>query len=169
MTNKASSPFGDKGRKFVDFLSDPKRWFSIETFIGTAILMFLIIGFRILWRKHGPQDAGLIRWLIRRIRILVLRLFVSEDRIRVAFYERFLSILAKRGLTKRPSQTALEFAADVESQLVNRLSPAELAQLPRDIATTFYRVRYGSQTLTVEELTSMSASLDQLKAAVAGH
>jgi len=169
MTNKASSPFGDKGRKIADFLSDPKKWFSIETFIWTTILMIQIICFKILWNKFGPQDAGLIRWLIRKIRILALRLFVSEDRIRVAFYERFLSILAKHGLTKRPSQTALEFAADVEHQLVNRLSTADLAQLPRDIATSFYRVRYGSQTLTVEELTSLSASLDQLKAAVAGH
>jgi protein-glutamine gamma-glutamyltransferase len=97
----------------------------------------------------------------------MLRLFVSEDRIRIEFYERFLSILAKHGLTKRPSQTALEFAADVESRLYNRLSPAELTQLPRDIATTFYRVRYGNQALTIAELSSMSASLDQLKAAIA--
>jgi transglutaminase-like putative cysteine protease len=169
MTTKASSPFGDAGRKFTEFFSDPRKWFSTETFIGTAVLMFLIIGFKILWRKYGPQDAGLIRWLIRQIRILVLRLFVSEDRIRVEFYERFLSILAKHGLTKRPSQTALEFAADVEDQLSTRLSPADLAQLPRDIATSFYRVRYGSKTLTIEELSSLSANLDQLKAAVASH
>ena len=167
MTEKVSSPFGDKGRKITDFLSDPKRWFSIETFVGTAILMFLIIGFKILWRKYGPQDAGLIRWLIRQIRILVLRLFVSEDRVRIEFYERFLSILAKHGLTKRPSQTALEFATDVQNQLANRLSPAELTQLPSNIATTFYRVRYGNQSLTIAEMSSMSASLDQLKAAVA--
>ncbi len=167
MSAKMSSPFGDKGRKVTEFLSDPKKWFSIETFVGTAIVMFLFVGFRILWRKYGPQDAGLIRWLIRQIRILLLRLLVSEDRIRIEFYERFLSILAKHGLTKRPSQTALEFAADVESRLSNRLSPAELTQLPRDIATTFYRVRYGNQALTVAELSSMSASLDQLKAAIA--
>ena len=129
--------------------------------------MILIFGFRILWRRYGPQDAGLIRWLIRQIRIVLLRLFVSEDRIRIEFYERFLSILAKHGLVKRPSQTALEFATDVQNQLASRLSPAELAQLPSNIATTFYRVRYGNQSLTVTELSSMSASLDQLKAAIA--
>ena len=167
ITRTASSPLGDKGSKLTEFLSDPKKWFSIETFIGTAILMILIFGFRILWRRYGPQDAGLIRWLIRQIRIVLLRLFVSEDRIRIEFYERFLSILAKHGLVKRPSQTALEFATDVQNQLASRLSPAELAQLPSNIATTFYRVRYGNQSLTVTELSSMSASLDQLKAAIA--
>ncbi|MGZ0171974.1 MAG: transglutaminase-like domain-containing protein, partial [Planctomycetales bacterium] len=105
LTRKASSPFGDPGRKFLEFISDPKKWFSIETFIGTAILMLLFFGSKTMWRKYGPQDAGIMRWLLRQIRILILRLFVSEDRIRVEFYERFLAILSKHGLTRRPSQT----------------------------------------------------------------
>lgn len=166
LTEKASSPFGDTGKRVAAFLSDPKRWFSIETFIGTAILMLLIFGFRTLWRKYGPQDAGVFRWLFLQLRLLLLRLFVSEDRIRVAFYERFLAILSKRGLTRRPSQTPLEFAADVEETLSAALTSAGLSQLPEDIATKFYRVRYGNQTLTLSEMSALSASLDQLKIAV---
>lgn len=166
LTEKASSPFGDTGKRVTAFLSDPKRWFSIETFIGTAILMLLIFGFRTLWRKYGPQDAGVFRWLFLQLRLLLLRLFVSEDRIRVAFYERFLAILSKRGLTRRPSQTPLEFAADVEETLSAVLASADLLQLPEDIATKFYRVRYGNQMLTLSEMSALSASLDQLKLAV---
>jgi nitrogen fixation-related uncharacterized protein len=168
LTQKASAPFGDTGRKFSDFISDPKRWFSLETFIGTAILMLLIIGSKFLWRKYGPQDAGIMRWLLRQLRLLVLRLFISEERIRVEFYERFLAILAKQGLTRRPSQTPLEFAAEVELQLAKTLSPAQLTEFPEAIATSFYRVRYGNQTLTMAELSSMSTSLDRLKVAVTG-
>ncbi|NQV23387.1 MAG: DUF3488 domain-containing protein [Rhodopirellula sp.] len=166
LTRKAASPFGDTGKQIAEFLSDPKKWFSIETFIGTAVLMFLIVGMKILWRKYGPQDAGLIRWLFRQLRLLFLRVFVSEDRIRVEFYERFLSILSKRGLTRRPSQTPLEFASDIQLRLATTLSPDELTCLPNDIATKFYQVRFGNRPLTIAELNSISASLDQLQTAV---
>jgi protein-glutamine gamma-glutamyltransferase len=166
LTRKASSPFGDTGRKFSDFISDPKKWFSIETFIGTAILMLLLFGGKTIWRRYGSQDIGIMRWLLRLIRLRILRLFVSEDRIRVDFYERFLAILSKHGLTRRPSQTPLEFAAEIELRLATTLSPAELTEFPANIATSFYRVRYGNQTLTMAELSSMSTRLDRLKVAV---
>ena len=107
-----------------------------------------------------------MRWLLRLIRLRILRLFVSEDRIRVDFYERFLAILSKHGLTRRPSQTPLEFAAEIELRLATTLSPAELTEFPANIATSFYRVRYGNQTLTMAELSSMSTRLDRLKVAV---
>jgi protein-glutamine gamma-glutamyltransferase len=166
LTRKASSPFGATGRKFAEFISNPKRWFSIETFIGTSILMVLIFGIKFLWRKYGPQDAGIIRWLMRQVRVLILRLFVREDRIRVEFYDRFLAILSTQGLTRRPSQTPLEFAADVETRLSSILSPSELSFLPENIATNFYRVRYGNQQLTHADLSAISTNLDRLKAAV---
>lgn len=166
LTRKASSPFGDTGRKFSDFISDPKKWFSIETFIGTSILMLLLFGGKTIWRRYGSPDTGIMRWLLRLIRLQILRLFVSEDRIRVDFYERFLAILSKHGLTRRPSQTPLEFAAEIERRLATTLSPAELTDFPANIATSFYRVRYGNQTLTMAELSSMSTSLDRLKVAV---
>lgn len=165
-TQKATLPFGESGKKFFEFISDPKKWFCIETFIGTAILMVLIFGFRFLWRKYGPQDAGIFSWAVRQIRVLLLRLFVSEDRIRVEFYDRFLTILAKQGLTRRPSQTPLEFAVDIETRLLTILSPSELSFLPENIATNFYRVRYGNQQLTHAELSAISLNLDRLKLAV---
>lgn len=166
LVRNVSSPFGDTGRKIAEFASDPRRWFSIETFIGTAILMFVIAGVKLLWRKYGPQDAGLGRWLFRQTQVLWLRLFVSEDRIRVEFYERFLSILAKQGLARQPTQTPLEFALDVEARLTTILSPADLSHIPADMATTFYRVRYGDRPLSNSELHSITASLDAFKAAV---
>ncbi len=165
-TRKASSPFGESGRKFAEFISDPKKWFSIETFIGTAILMALIFGFKFLWRKYGPQDAGIIRWLVRQVQLLILRLFVSEARIRIEFYDRFLLILSKQGLTRRPSQTPLEFAVDIETRLSTILAPSELSFLPENIATNFYRVRYGNEQLTHAELSVISMNLDRLKSAV---
>jgi hypothetical protein len=168
-TRKASSPFGESGRKFAEFISNPKKWFSIETFIGTVILMALIFGFKFLWRKYGPQDAGIIRWLVRQIRLLILRLFVSEARIRIDFYDRFLVILSKQGLTRRPSQTPLEFAVDIETRLSTILASSELSFLPENIATNFYRVRYGNEQLTHTELSAISMNLDRLKLAFKKH
>ena len=166
LTRKVSSPFGETGRKFAEFVSDPRKWFSIETFIGTAILMVLLTAMKFLWKKYGPQDAGIIRWLFRQLRLLCLRLFLSEDRIRVEFYERFLAILSRRGLTRRPSQTPLEFATDVEARLSTILSPAGLAGMPATIAMKFYKVRFGNQPLSVAELSSIDASLHQLSTLV---
>lgn len=166
LTQKASSPFGETGKSVVDFLSDPRRWFSIETFIGTAILMTLIVVAKFLWRKYGPQDAGLIRWLFRQLKLLSLRLIAGEDRIRVEFYERFLAILARQGLIRRPSQTPLEFAVDVEARLSALLTPAELEHLPESMATKFYQVRYGNQSLSLSDLSSINASLERLNAVI---
>ena len=163
---KASSPFAETGKNFSKFISDPTRWFSVETFIVTAILMNLIFAFKYLWRKYGPQDAGIISWLVRQLRLLILRAFVSEDRIRIEFYDRFLAILSRQGLTRQPSQTPLEFAADIEARLSAILSPSDLSFLPKNIATNFYRIRYGNQQLTHAELSAISMNLDRLKLAV---
>ena len=128
--------------------------------------MALIFGFKFLWRKYGPHDAGIIRWLVRQIQLFILRLFVSEARIRIEFYDRFLLILSKQGLTRRPSQTPLEFAVDIETRLSTILAPSELSFLPENIATNFYRVRYGNEQLTHAERSAISMDLDRLKSAV---
>lgn len=168
LTSKATSPFGDTGKKVVEFLSDPRRWFSIETFIGTAILMFLVAGTKTLWQTYGPP-GGIFRWCFRRIRLVWLRLIAGEDRIRIEFYERFLAILSKQGLTRRPSQTPLEFAVDVQERLARTLSPAALESLPSDMATKFYQVRYGDRPLSIAELAAINTNLDQLKLAMSHH
>jgi hypothetical protein len=54
----------------------------------------------------------------------------------------------------------------VETRLSTILSPSELSFLPGNIATDFYRVRYGNQQLTHAELSAISVNLDQLKSAL---
>ncbi|MDA0282737.1 MAG: DUF3488 and transglutaminase-like domain-containing protein [Planctomycetota bacterium] len=164
---RLTSPLGRAGNRIQEYISDPRKWFSIETFVGTAVLMFLFVGVRMLWRKYGPQEVGVLRWISSQIRLLWLSLFASENVVRVEFYERFLTILARQGLRKRSTQTAMEFAADVETRLQADLSPAELDCLPEQLALKFYHVRYGEHRLTVAELRSIDASLERLAASLA--
>jgi len=55
---------------------------------------------------------------------------------------------------------------DIETRLSTILAPSELSFLPENIATNFYRVRYGNEQLTHAELSAISMNLDRLKSAV---
>lgn len=165
LKQKASSltrAFGFSGETIGEFISDPSRWFSVEMFIVTAVFMFILVGVRFLWRKYGPKNGGFVRWVFRQLRLLRLRLFASEQRIRIEFYERFLKILARHGLKRRQSQTPLEFASESDAALKGLLHSTEMSGVSTELAMKFYRVRFGGTPLTSSELSSIDLLLDQL-------
>lgn len=58
-------------------------------------------------------------------------------------HERWLTLLVRRGLARRSSQTPLEFAKVVEQWIAGKDEGAAFAGLPTELAHRFYAVRYG--------------------------
>ena len=156
-------PFGESGRRLVDFLSNPRQWFSLETFIGTAILCVSVVGLRRLWRWFRPEGSVPLRDVILQfLKRLIRRLFSSPERERIEFYERFTTILARSGLRRRPHETPREFALAVEVQLQELLSDRGLDSFPDDLAGFFYQVRYGQQALSHSDRSMIDSRLTLL-------
>lgn len=158
-----TEPFGDSGRRVADFLSDPRQWFSLTTFIATAILCVVCIGVRWLWRRYRPENASSWWHLVRLLAARLRRWFASDAvRERIEFYERFIAILARNGLHRQSHQTPLEFAAVARARLNERLAGNELDSFPDDLVRLFYRVRYGQNPLTSQERTTVEELLANL-------
>ena len=85
---------------------------------------------------------------------------------RVDFYERMLQILAKRGLKRQPHQTPLEFANVAGGQLAEIAPAVHVAGIPRNVTDAFYRVRFGGESLAVEEQSQLKGALNALDQAL---
>ena len=86
-----------------------------------------------------------------------------EQRVRVEFYERFLRLLRSAGLEPQPAQTAREFVLASQPTWSQRLSEQQLTNVPTDIVTRFYRVRFGGESLPPDELRQLETQLRQLE------
>ncbi len=120
----------------------------------------------LLPRETAPNngDGWRGRWsrwwtvLLRR-----LRGESAEQRVRVEFYERFLRLLRSAGLEPLPTQTAREFVLASQPTWSQRLSEQQLASVPADIVTRFYRVRFGGESLPPDELRQLEVQLRQME------
>lgn len=101
------------------------------------------------------------RWWIAFVRRL--RGESAELRMRVEFYERFLRLLRSAGLEPLPAQTAREFVVASQPTWSQRLSEQNLANIPADIVARFYRVRFGGESLSTDELQLLETQLQQLE------
>lgn len=95
---------------------------------------------------------------------LFLRRSAGHDRrdrrpgaLRVPFYEQALTLLGRHGMRKREGQTAAEFAA----QAAPRLNGG--AACLRELTSLYYRVRFGGEPLTPEELQRTTVLLDGVR------
>jgi hypothetical protein len=123
---------------------------------------------RIVWRHYWHAVLGLavlvlaVVFVFRRTRPgEIAATWVLRARLRrtpVAFYERMLRTLARRGRPRAPEATAREFVAS--------LCDAPLVQGPAFELTTLYeRVRFGEQPLTPADGQRAVLLLRQLEAA----
>jgi hypothetical protein len=85
----------------------------------------------------------------------------------VEFYRRLESLLAAHNLVRLPSQTQREFALAVGDELANEPRTLHVAGVPRRVAEMFYRVRFGHEHLTSENLAGVDHSLNELATALA--
>jgi hypothetical protein len=108
--------------------------------------------------------------ILRRITFKAGRLGRRQQRI-VEFYERFRRLVANQGHVRAATRTHREFAGTIERdwQHANGLMGSDgLAHLPTRLAEAFYRVRFGDESLSLDELQDINASLDLLEQRING-
>lgn len=139
-------------RWVLEVASTPRLWF---TWRG-GILLLIIGGILLLIR--------FAYFLVRRIKngfLATLKRAEIDRNSGVEFYEKFLSIMASRGLRPFPWQTQQEFATVSLEQLPvpgeRRRSLAEL------IANLFYQVRFGGKSLNPSVQNDVQTQLENLE------
>ena len=167
MAQNMSNLFGGDSHRISEILSDPRRWFSIPMFVGTAVVLALSFGMKKLWRRVFPESRSLRDWFAVLRRLFSRLLAPDEAAVRIEFYERFTRLLAREGLTRAASQTPGEFADEASRCLADRLAAAELQGIPNNVAALFYRVRFGQSPLSPNETTRLKTLLSRLEAALA--
>ncbi|OGB93449.1 MAG: hypothetical protein A2Z31_06360 [candidate division NC10 bacterium RBG_16_65_8] len=122
---------------------------------------------RILWKHYGYAALGLAA-LVAAALIVCRRTRPGEiaaawflrTRLRrtpVAFYERMLRILARRGCPRAPGATAREFVASLSSR-------PHIGGPAAELTTLYEQVRFGGQSLTLADGKRAAILLRQLEA-----
>jgi protein-glutamine gamma-glutamyltransferase len=155
---------GPAGTAIARHLSKPSGWFSWQTFVGVFVLVLGSLGIRKLWKRLFPN--GFLSWIVSTFRSLSRSMADKKNQVRIEFYERFVRIVAKQGITRRASQTPLEFALESQHSLNEQLALAGLVELPDDIAQRFYEVRYGNRELSAPEQQGLEQHLKNLELAL---
>lgn len=137
-----------------DFLSDPSRWFSWQGGVFSFLILLLLSGLLTLVRRL---------WNVWRQARRAERTRQRQQRIRVAFYDRFQQLCAAAGLVRGPSETPREFAATVRQQLADLLSAAGAADLPDRLIALFYGIRYGQHPADDTAIAALDLQLTRLE------
>jgi transglutaminase-like putative cysteine protease len=118
---------------------------------------------------------GVYRFL-RRI-LPVFRTFTRMRRARrrrlagtrIEFYKRFESLLSKLGMRRQPGETQREFADSAAGRLAESSNGAAgISDIPQQIVSAFYDVRFGNTPLSEQLTEEMEGKLERLKKAVNG-
>jgi transglutaminase-like putative cysteine protease len=107
------------------------------------------------------MSGGLAILFTPRI-VYMLRLWQSKSRVRsgrasardvTLAYERFLALMARRGMQRAPAMTPAEFAGEVQD--------AGIGPLAREFTVAFEEARYGGATGRLPELYRLLARLER--------
>jgi len=139
------------------FLSSPERWLSPEGGVVAFLLLLLGIAAYRLIRLLFLASYSLQGYLKSQAA------FAADRPPRVPFFERLLAILKRHGITPQPTQTAREFIHDALPQLAPRLAACGLNAWPEEVVDKFYRVRFGRQPLSPQEVHEMEKHLVDLE------
>lgn len=142
-------------RESTSGLQTPQGDFNWAAGVLTMLVLLFIAG--VAWT---------VRLLWNRLRSVLPVGAAAGNRSGVEFFERFQSILKRRGLVRIPTQTQLEFSRMVAEQFAPQLRSHQLEEWPPELACRFYEVRFGEQVVSPEELTRMSQRLDDLERCV---
>lgn len=167
MAKNVSDLAGADSQRALEILMNPRRWFSIPVFVGTAVFLSLLFLLRRLWRRLFPENRSLREWLTLLKRSLHRLTAAGPQTQRVEFYERLVKLLARHGLARHPAQTPQEFAVSAAGVLATRQAAASLQSTPEELTLLFYRVRFGQQPLTADETDRLDTLLHRLEAALA--
>ena len=131
----------------------PRIWGQIHKLFGWLLPRETTVRLGTGWRTRLSQLWGAL--------VARLRGDTTPQQMRVEFYERFLHVLRSGGLQPLPAQTAYEFVCGLKPHLPDQLAVTELATVPPVIVAQFYRVRFGGESLSAEELRQLDQQLNQ--------
>jgi transglutaminase-like putative cysteine protease len=102
------------------------------------------------WLAAGPQKRRALR---------------KGARVRVEFFRRLETALARTGVVRGAAQTQRELAAAGGRRLAEQLGEEELAALALEVAEAFYRVRFGHDVLDKPHAEAVEQALARLERA----
>jgi transglutaminase-like putative cysteine protease len=153
---------------------NPERWTGLYTFaswLGIHITPEGEAGFQVVfdWRagltamtlcglgvvlaRLGRKHLGRFDWAA-----LLGRRRIGAVRSRIAFYARLEELLARRGRTRRPAETAHEYVDQAVREVAVTNSDAV-----RQTVEAFYRVRFGEGELSEAEQEAVQQTLAELE------
>jgi hypothetical protein len=139
---------------YLDHLNREVRW-VVLALIG-VFLLALVAGLGLLLLRIGRRLWGRSTGNHGRRR--------GRRGTEVAFYRRFESLMARRGLFRAPAQTQHEFAAAAGIHLTSLTGECHLAVLSAMIAEAFYRVRFGQAPLDNLQTQAVEQALVEIAA-----
>ncbi len=140
---------------FYSTVTNPQRWISIDG----GILVFLLLGVPVLifhwtskiWRRLRKKWARGKSAHARPTRL-------------VEFYQRFQVLTRRMGFVRQPHQTQREYAVAIQQVVDASAEEPELNNASTAIADSFYRVRFGDDTLDAEEQRQVDRQLQMMEA-----
>lgn len=129
-------------------LRELKAWFNAANFyLVSSRLLGSLIWLAVMTLVVAVGWFAWERWrLMQRARRIGLGSLPTADQKRLArqlgFYDELLRLLERRGITRKPHQTPLEFSNSIS------FLPADAFDGVRRLTRIFYRVRYGDAELS---------------------
>jgi hypothetical protein len=145
----------------TELFKNREQWLSIGGGLFVFVLLLLTVAF-VSGVRLGIRSF--CAWSAK----LSSRLHLQQRRI-VLFYEKFAKFAELRGLKRASTETQREFAERVAMDLLSELSSARLREVPEQISQCFYRVRFGDEHLTTEDLNRLEQSLTEFEHALKNH
>ena len=139
---------------YLDHLNREARW-ALSAVMGIGFIA-ATVWLGLLLFRIGRRLAA--RWTGNHARRR------GRRGVEIAFYRRFESLMARRGLVRAAAQTQREFAAAAGTRLASLTGESRLAALPATIADAFYRVRFGQMPLDNLQSRAVEQALDEIAA-----
>ncbi len=175
-------PVADAFRRAFRAVTDPDWWRNVagrvaETlglgrwwtsgrpwFSWPALGVVLALG-AVAIAIYGVARVAYARWIVP------LLIWSSRRRkgarTSVQFYRRFETLLARRGLVRRPAQTQREFALAAAAKIAEWTGGETMARPALDVVEAFYGVRFGGATLDEPRAEAVEHALAKVREAVA--
>ncbi|MFO0898587.1 MAG: DUF3488 and transglutaminase-like domain-containing protein [Pirellulales bacterium] len=132
-----------------------RNWFSWRGGLAGMAISLALVGLYLMVRAMVRK---VLRWI--RARRPAPR---PAEEAAVEFYRRFEQLASRRGLARGAPQTAHEFAEEVAGHLAAGERGLQIAGLPPRLASYFYQVRFGRQSLDAAQLAAVEQALTALE------
>lgn len=169
-------PIAEAAKNAWNAVTDPDRW--RKRFNSLSVALYLDhLGREVRWVLFGLLGVFLtaaltgLCWAVWRIgRRLYLvwsgnqAALARRQSVRIEFYRRFESLLARRGIVRSLGQTQREFAAAAGAKLAEITGENRLQPLPAVVVEAYYQVRFGRRPLDNSQAQTVEQAIGEIAA-----